>query len=396
MVAVNPKVLVWARENALIEAETAAKRIGLRDSKDFTAVEKLALIERGEKHPTSTQLHKMAAAYHQPLLSLYLEDPPAKASRGQDFRSFPQQTADAQANARLDLLLRNVRAAQALVRALLEDEDHAPLAFVDSATTSSSYESLAEDIVDAIGFDRQCFRKQRTIDNAFAYLRACLEDNGVFVLLLSNLGSWQTKIDPGVFRGFSLSDPIAPFIVINNQDTKTSWAFTAIHEVAHLWLGNTGISGALGSTLAEPIETFCNRVAGAVLLPSHELAELAPAIGSDFDDAVDQIGRFARSKRLSRAMVAYGLLLSDHITRSRWRRFQVRFDADREAEAVEMRERLKHKKGGPNPNVVRKRDLGPALRELVKRALNSGALSPRKAGVILGVNPRRVEALVDF
>ena len=395
MVAVNPEVLVWARETASLDQEIAANRIGLRDSSQSTAVEKLAQIENGTKQPTRPQLYKMANAYHQPLLTLYLEKPPAKAARGHDFRSLPQRTADGEANARLDLLIRDVRAAQALVRALLEDEQAAPLPFIDSASTSAPYESLAKEIVGRLDFDLQFFRKQQTVDGAFAYLRTCLENHGIFVLLLGNLGSWQTKIDTNVFRGFALSDPIAPFIVINKEDARASWAFTAIHEVAHLWLGSSGISGALSDEALVPIEKYCNRVAGAVLLPSDELDILGRSIGQDFDSNVHQIGAFAKSRKITRAMVAYNLLLSNFISRTQWAELQQRFDKDRCAHVAAEREKQRQREGGQDPNVVKKRDLGPALLNLVKRTLNAGALTPRKAGVILGVNPMRVETLID-
>jgi len=35
-----------------------------------------------------------------------------------------------------------------------------------------------------------------------------------------------------------------PFIVINDQDARAAWSFTALHEVAHLGLGTTGVSPA--------------------------------------------------------------------------------------------------------------------------------------------------------
>lgn len=395
MVAANPQVLVWARENAAIDVGTAAKRIGLRDSKEVTAVQKLALIESGARPPTRAQLHRMAKVYHQPLLSLYLNEPPAKVDRGHDFRSLPQKTADAEANARLDLLLRNVKTAQSLVRALLEDESAPTLPFVASAKPNTDAETLAENIVSSLNFNLQVFRQERTIDKSFAYLRKCLEEHGIFVLLLSDLGSWHSRIDASVFRGFALSDPIAPFIVITNQDAKTSWAFTAFHEVAHLWLGSTAISGGLSDELPSAIERLCNRVAGAVLLPSHELAKLASVSKLDLDGSIARIRSFAGERRLSSSMVAYSLLLSGVISRSQWITLKQRLDADWRAQEDARRENQRPSPSGPDSNVVRRRDLGPAIRNLVKRSMDAGALTPRKAGVILGVNPRRVEALVD-
>ena len=50
-----------------------------------------------------------------------------------------------------------------------------------------------------------------------------------------------------VGRGFALADEVAPFVVINHQDHRGAWSFTLLHELTHLWLGETGVSGELHS-----------------------------------------------------------------------------------------------------------------------------------------------------
>ena len=57
-------------------------------------------------------------------------------------------------------------------------------------------------------------------------------------------------------------------IVINDQDTKSAWSFTAMHELVHLWLGSTGISG---TDTTDKVEQYCNDVAGEILLPADDL-----------------------------------------------------------------------------------------------------------------------------
>jgi hypothetical protein len=102
--------------------------------------------------------------------------------------------------------------------------------------------AVLSSIRQTIGVDLTAFRAQGSPEAAFALLRSKVETAGVFVLLIGNLGT-HTAIDVAAFRGFALADNIAPFIVINDQDAKSAWSFTLLHELAHLWIGETGVSG---------------------------------------------------------------------------------------------------------------------------------------------------------
>ena len=144
MPKVSPDILRWAREGAGLTEAEAAQKIGLKPARGVSAENRLRQMESGEASPSRPLLVRIAKQYRRPLLSFYLARPPRTADRGQDFRTLPDP-ADPEDELLLDVLLRDMRARQALIRAALEDEDDAaPLPFVGSVrVTDGTFEVLA-------------------------------------------------------------------------------------------------------------------------------------------------------------------------------------------------------------------------------------------------------------
>jgi len=161
----------------------------------------------------------MAKAYRRSLLVFYLAQPPRTGDRGQDFRVVPGASPPLY-NPHLDALIRDLRGRQTIVRGLMEETDPEPVDFVRSASMKEPVEELAKRIVERLGFSLAQFRVQPSVEAAFGYLRERIEAARAYVLLLGNLGSHHTNIPVGTFRGFAIADPIAPFIVINDQDAR--------------------------------------------------------------------------------------------------------------------------------------------------------------------------------
>ena len=86
MPAVNPEILVWARETAGLTRQGAVTKIGIGDAYGVAAVDRLAALERTEEEPTRPVLVRMAQHYRRPLLAFYLAAPPPRGDRGADFR----------------------------------------------------------------------------------------------------------------------------------------------------------------------------------------------------------------------------------------------------------------------------------------------------------------------
>jgi len=391
MPALNHEIFEWARKTAGLSLDEAAHAIELKEAHGVSGAQRLAALEAGKEEPSRALLLRMAKAYRRSLLVFYLERPPKTGDRGKDFRTLPGGQPPLY-NPILDALIRDIRGRQSLIRSLLEDAEAERLPFIGSATMNVPVPALAERIVRRIDFDLTKFRDQDSVEDAFKYLRFRVEDTGIFVLLLGNLGSYHTNIPVDTFRGFAMADDIAPIAIINDNDARSAWSFTALHEVAHLWLGDTGVSG-WATELAT--EQYCSDVAAEILLPPRELNEFARMERLPFDRLVDVVGKFADKRKISRAMVAYRVFRMGAITHKMWGDLNERFKQDwlehKEREALRQGTR----EGGPSYYVVRRHRIGKALLDLAGRSLGEGLLTYTKAGRLLGVRARNVEPLLS-
>lgn len=382
MPKVNPKILEWARTTTGLTVEEASAKLALKP-------ERLAALELGEREPSRRQLVNMAEKYRRPLLAFYLPDPPRTGERGQDFRTLPEGRAGG-AEALLDALLRNVRTRQALVRAALEEAEEAdPAPFVGSAQMAAGVDALVAQMRETLKVKLEDFRKQKTLGDAFALLRSAAERAGVFVLLMGNLGTYHTDLPPRVFRGFAIADNIAPFVVINETDARAAWSFTLLHELAHIWLGQTGVSGYEGEAA---VEKFCDAVAARFLLSADEVGAFKISNGMSFNDLRGALEDFAIERNVSRKMVAYNFLQAGKINLQMYRRLSDAFDAARTAME---KAQPKGDSSGPDYYVVRRHRVGAALLDFASRMLASGVLNTTKASKVLGVKPTSVDQLIS-
>ena len=392
MPKVNPEILVWARETAGLEPVEAARKLGFRNTRNVSAVGKLAALESGDAEPTRPQLVKMAQEYRRPLLTFYLPEPPAKGDRGADFRTLPAEHSDAD-DALLDALLRDVRARQSMVRAVLEDlEEAETLDFVGSHQMEDGPAAVLASLRALLDVVLAGYRRQRSAGDAFNLLRESSERAGIFVLIKGDLGNYRSAIDLSIFRGFSIADEVAPFVVINDQDARPAWSFTLLHEIAHLLLGQTGVGSARADS---EIERFCDDVAGEFLLPVGELRQLVLDDSRDINAVSERISTFANQRNLSRTMVAYKAYRRDLINQEIYRQLSATYRQQWRAERERNRAQNREQEGGPSYYIVRRHRLGLSLVNLVSRAMSSGDLTTSKAARVLGVKPGQIGSLFD-
>jgi len=391
MPSVNPDVLKWARTTAGLTTEQAARKLQFKDTSRWSAPDRLRAIEAGDTSPTRSVLKRMSAAFRQPLIALYMPTPPRRESRGHDFRSLPGAVDPAE-NTWVDFLCRDVRVRQQLIRQVMSDEgDQSGDGLVDTCQMSHGVPSVVAQIVEMTDIDIWTYRQQPDQAKAFAYLRRQIEARGVFVLLAGNLGSYHTNLSTDVFRGFALADDVSPFIVVNPNDARTAMSVTLLHELTHLCLGQTGISGG------EPerrIERFCDAVASSILVRDEELVEhIGPLNNRAFEDALAIIDEFADSVRVGPSLIAYRLNAINLLETERFRRLSA-FFVDRWHRTRSKKQTLQQESAsGPSYFVVHRHRLGNALVETTKRFVRARELSTTDAAKVLDVSPLKLGEL---
>ncbi len=392
---INPRILTWARETAGFTIPEAAPKLGLKDGARASAAEKLAAIEVDGQISRSV-LQKAATVFRRPLIAFYLPEPPRRADRGEDFRTSSAGTVSGKEESMLDALVRDVRARQQLVREILEDEEEAfQRPYVGSMPQNASPGAVSSAIREVLEVSPEAQCRARSPVQLFGHLRAAAERAGVYVLLLGDLGSPQSDIGEHVFRGFALADGVAPFVVINDNDAAAGRSFSLIHELAHIVVGASGISGPLRRSSAHGVERLCNDAASHFLLPSGALEQMAEgAQGADAQRANDLSAAVAERWNVSQGVVVYRFArhgwISDETASAlfagfteRWRKTKEREKAERDPEA-----------GGPGYYQLRRSMVGARLLDLARRSLQGGSITRTTAAKVLGVRPTGVDSML--
>jgi Zn-dependent peptidase ImmA (M78 family) len=256
-VDVEPDLLRWAVARAGWDEETIDRRAPNLDN----------WLDQ-EKRPTLRQLEKFARDTHTPLGQMFLEEPPVEAVPIPDMRTV-QNTQIAQPSADLLDTIYLCQEHQDWYREFARSQEFDPIEFIGSATLDDRPKLVADRIRTDLNFgpnERSAFG---TWEDAFRELINRIEDIGVIVKVNGVVGANPHRtLRPEEFRGFALSDGLAPLIFVNGADTKAAQIFTIIHELAHLYLGESALSdAAMEAVSSSAHEVWCNKVAAEVLVP---------------------------------------------------------------------------------------------------------------------------------
>lgn len=280
-------VLDWAAQEAGKSRQTLAEEVAKREDDRRKII-------NGEL--TIRQAEKVAKLARIPFGYLFLQHPPSLPSP-----SIPdlRRVADsAPLSTDFFEVLADVEAKQSWFIDHLREGGAEPLSFVGrfSFDKNPAVEQLAVDIRTTLDISADDRAKSADPNAYFRRLAERAESRGILVMKTGIVRSFTRRpLSEQEFRGFALAHPLAPVVFINGQDAVVAAVFTLMHEIAHIWLGQSGVSDLNPST-DRAIEVFCNSVAAEILIPNREFLQ--------HWHATPNIDALANLFRVSRAVVA--------------------------------------------------------------------------------------------
>ena len=296
---INPKVLTWARERAGIPPEELMK-----------VNRKYIDWEIGTALPTFRQAQEVAKKLYIPFGFLYLSKPPKELPLTVDLRTLSDSR-----NQEFSLELRDVisdaQRKQEWYKEYLLEEGATPLDFFGKFSITHSVDDVANDLKTVLRLTLK--DRERLSKNQFlTYLTDQAEEVGILVLRNGKVGAnTHRSLSVEEFRGFCLSDSIAPLVFVNTVDFKAAQIFTLMHELAHLWIGEEGVSdqGISEWNTHSKVETFCNKVAVEVLVPKTVFLQKWNQLQGNLEEKLDQLNRIFKVSSIVLARRALDLNL---------------------------------------------------------------------------------------
>lgn len=365
---INPEMLSWARERAGLSVAVLAKKLQLPERR-------LQAWEAGESRPTFRQAQQYAHHAHVPFGYLFLREPPEEDVPLPDLRTVGDQAPRA-LSVDLKDVLRDVLRRQLWYRDYQQAMEAPLVAVVGRAKPSMPVAKIVADMRDWL--EVPLHPNRGNWEEYFRDLVRRIEGLGILVMRSSMVGNNTRRIlRVEEFRGFAMADPLAPVIFINAADVPEARLFTLLHELVHIWLGESGISDADPAN-RRLTEQLCNAVAAEFLVPEVEFSPL----WQESECWQDNLAPLAAHFHVSQWVIARRALELGRIKEPDYRRYvtqRLKAYREREQQGAASFSRAV-------PGRVSKR-----LAQAVASEALSGRLLLRDAYQLIGVRPHKLQ-----
>jgi len=359
-------VLKWARITSGATVKDTADRVGVTPAA-------FARWETEETPLSLTQVRELSRYFKRPLAAFLLAEPPLEPSRPEDYRTLPGRKMGF--DRETCLAIRKALRLRSIAKELMQSLQQEVVPALGRASLSAEPEQEAQRERERMGVSVEEQEKWRHEREAYRRWREEIERQNVLV--------FQLTMPVEDARGFSLGDDMPNAIAVNSSDAVRARVFTLFHEYAHLLLHTPGVctpSLDVGKQKqGTDIENWCNRFAGAFLIPSQ-------ALQSGFADAVaklegqvllDALKEGARTFKVSEQVVLRRLLDLELITRTSYKQ---------EMEKLRAAAQLAKRKGGMvRPATKCLAENGVVFASLVLEARTRGLITYSDVGDFLNV-----------
>ncbi len=376
---ITRRVLRWARQRHNITEVAVAKRLGTSPDRVRSWE-----IEDSEVYPTFRQAQNLAGFLNVPFGYLFLSEPPTLTVPIPDLRTVSGGPVKNPSPGFLDHLYAVLRK-QEWYREHRQSQGAEPVDFVGRFSTNGRPDEIAADIVSTLELGDEVRRQSSNWEQFLTQFVRKAESAGVLVLRSGIVESnTHRPLSVSEFRGFAISDDLAPLVFVNARDAKSAQIFTLAHELAHLWVGESGISNP--NYMVRPgdqvnsIDRLCDKVAAEVLVPK---ADFLLRWREDNGIPVN-LQVLASHYRVSKFVVLRRALEMEKVTSAEFRAEYDRLLADQHAPSGES--------GGNFYNLLLARNSATLTHTLLAAAAE-GSISQRDASRLLNVRIGRVESI---
>ncbi len=379
---ITGSVLQWARERARIKLDEVARRMKEPE-------ESVLLWEHGKDAPTFRQAERLADLLRIPFGYLFLPAPPLEKLPLPDFRTV--RGAEPALSADLIDVVNDVLVKQEWYRDFLLEEGTPKLAFVGRFSIRDHATQVAADVRETLKINTALRQGCQTPEEFLRTIVRNAEARGIVVMRSGVVaGNPRRPLSVKDFRGFAISDPVAPVVFINGRDWPKAKLFTLAHELAHIWIAESGISNL---NLREPttigystIERFCNQTAAEILIPEIELQDVWTKDRS-LESNIDTV---SIAFKVSVMVVILRAFDAHLITRRQYQEYY-----ERESERYEATAKIRKKGGGHfERNVVARN--GETVTSAAVFGAIEGKVLYRDAARLLNVGVPQIQKIADF
>lgn len=246
---VNGEILRWAREFYNMNAEEAAKAIGVD-------VERYCNWEAGTDHPTYAKLRKISEVFRKPSAVFFFPVPPQLPPIKGDLRTLPDDVVN-HFSKNVIIQFEKAKVYQISLRELYNNRKSI---FMHKGEFPSDTAALCDYFRTALAFPITAQKAQRSTKVVFEIYRKKFYDIGIYVFK-------DSFRDNGI-SGLCIADSQFPVIMINNSMSFARQIFTLFHELYHLVMDTSGAEiicddyyimlNQTQSTIEHSCDTFAN------------------------------------------------------------------------------------------------------------------------------------------